>query len=288
MFFAIGNPGRAALEVPDGAPGARSGPADVELSAASLPRMLIRAATTRGLLHRARGTPRQDAFALGHRSVVGEIGQAIAVVCDGVGHFGRSDEAAALVSRRLADLGADAVPWPDAFARANKELQKVAERALASETADPVRDGMATTALAVSVYRETDEWVGRVAWVGDSTLWHLGPAKCWTLLAGSLNDEIATNYHSTGVKPMPSADGACSSCEFHVDGGSLFVMSDGVANPLKWSHLVQETLADWWARPPDPFSFAAQVGFARKSHLDDRTVIGIWSDRGDMNESQED
>jgi hypothetical protein len=30
-------------------------------------------------------------------------------------------------------------------------------------------------------------------------------------------------------------------------------------------------------RPPDPYTFAAQVGFARKSHIDDRTVVGIWS-----------
>ena len=67
MIFSIGDPGRAALEVPDGAPPARIGPADAELSAASLPGMLIRAATCRGLMHRANGTPRQDAFALGYQ-----------------------------------------------------------------------------------------------------------------------------------------------------------------------------------------------------------------------------
>jgi hypothetical protein len=51
-----------------------------------------------------------------------------------------------------------------------------------------------------------------------------------------------------------------------------------VSNPLKWSHDVQEVLAGWWMQPPDPFTFAAQVGFARKSHMDDRTVVGIWPD----------
>jgi hypothetical protein len=163
----------------------------------------------------------------------------------------------------------------------------VAEGALANETADLVGDRMATTAVAVAVYRESDEWIGKAAWVGDSTLWHLSPSKGWTLLAGSLNNVADIDHHSTSIKSMPSADGACSTCEFRVTGGALFVMSDGVANPLRWSHHVPETLADWWGRPPDPFSFAGQVGFARKSHLDDRTVVGIWSDERDMNEGQE-
>jgi hypothetical protein len=55
-------------------------------------------------------------------------------------------------------------------------------------------------------------------------------------------------------------------------------MTDGVGNPLAWSAEVRDTLARWWTRPPDPLGFAAQVGFARKSHIDDRTVVGIWPD----------
>jgi hypothetical protein len=39
---------------------------------------------------------------------------------------------------------------------------------------------------------------------------------------------------------------------------------------------VKETLADWWAAPPNLFEFAQQVGFARRGHLDDRTVVGVW------------
>jgi hypothetical protein len=284
VFFAIGDPGRAALELADGAPGIRSGSADVELSTAALPGMLIRAATTRGLLHRARGTQRQDAFALGHLGTGGGADLAIAVVCDGVGQFGRSDEAAMLVSRRLADLGARAVPWSEAFAQVNAELTRAAEAALVGETADPAGDGMATTAVAVSVHREGEEWVGAAAWVGDSTVWHLSPDGAWTLLTGSPDDDNEAEYHSSSVTALPSADGGCSSREFRTGGIALFVMSDGIANPLKWSRDVQEALADWWIQPPDPFTFAAQVGFARKSHLDDRTVIGIWPNGGDPDE----
>ena len=77
---------------------------------------------------------------------------------------------------------------------------------------------------------------------------------------------------------MPTPDGGCSWCSFRIRGGALFAMSDGVGNPLAWSTEVRATLAQWWSRPPDPLSFAAQVGFARKSHVDDRTVVGIWPD----------
>ena len=239
--------------------------------------MIVRAATTRGLLHQARGSGRQDAFALSRGGGSAEVSGVVAVVCDGVGQFGRSAEAALLVSRRLADLGASAVPWPQAFSLANEDLRKAAAEALAGEDADPIVDGMATTAVAVAVHRDANSWTGVVSWVGDSTLWHLGEDGKWALLTGEPEDESVI-YHSTSVKPFPSADGACSSLEFSVAGGALFVMTDGVANPLRWSQDVQEALADWWSQPPDPFTFAAQVGFARKSHLDDRTVIGIWPD----------
>jgi hypothetical protein len=77
---------------------------------------------------------------------------------------------------------------------------------------------------------------------------------------------------------MPTADGTCSWCSFRIHGGALFAMSDGVSNPLAWSAEVRDTLASWWACPPEPLAFAAQVGFARKSHIDDRTAVGIWPD----------
>ena len=274
--YFIGEPGRAALELPDGAPGGRSWPADVELSSAALPGMLIRAATSRGLLHRGRRTPRQDAFALSCR----DLEHVIAVVCDGVGEFGRSDEAATLVSRNLADAGAQGVPWPEAFASANDVLRKLAEETAAREDSDSVRDGMATTAVAVSAWLEAGEWVGSTAWIGDSTVWHLAQDGTWTLFAGA-SGEPEGYYHSSAVRPMPSADGACSQADFRFAGGALFVMSDGVSNPLRWNGRVQEVLAGWWMRAPDAITFAAQVGFAMKTHLDDRTVIGIWPDRGD-------
>jgi hypothetical protein len=276
-FYSIGDPGRAALELSAGPPAVRIGRADVELSMASLPGMHILAAATRGLEHRASGTPRQDAFALGNRCLPGGGSEVVAVVCDGVGGFSRSDEAADLVSHRLAGLRAQGMPWAEAFARANKELSSAVEAVVAS---DPASDGMATTAVALSVCREGDGWAGEAAWVGDSTVWHLSPDARWTLVAGPPDEGTEPVYHSTDVVPLPSADGGCALREVRIPAGPLFVMSDGVANPLRWSRDVQDALADWWCHPPDPYTFAAQVGFARKSHMDDRTVIGIWPSEG--------
>jgi hypothetical protein len=271
VFPAIGNPGRAAAEVPDGPPPAAVGPSDIELSAASLPGMRIRAASVRGVQHRAQHTVRQDAFALG-QAADGAV--AIAAVCDGVGSLERSEYAATLVSRRLAEYRAVGTPWPDTFAAVNTELAKVAAEFEATGIG-----AMATTAVAVSVSWSDGWWIGEVAWVGDSPLWHLGDDGVWQPVSLAV-EPGGQGYHSSGVRPMPTADGSCSWCSFRCRGGALFAMTDGVANPLAWAADVQDALANWWARPPDPLTFAAQVGFARKAHIDDRTVVGIWPDGG--------
>ena len=83
--FTIGNPGRAALELADGPPTAPVGRGDVELTAVSLDRLGLRAASVRGVSHREDGEPRQDAFALAHNRRP-EDGL-VAVVCDGVGLY---------------------------------------------------------------------------------------------------------------------------------------------------------------------------------------------------------
>jgi hypothetical protein len=284
--YAIGEAGRAARELAAGPPAAPAGQADAELTAATVAGMIIRAATVRGLLHRFNGTAGQDAFALARAATAGGADRAVAVVCDGVGALGRSGEAARLASRCLADLGAAGQPWPAAFARANDEVGARAKEALSAGSPDADLDGMATTAMAATVGRAGGEWVVDAAWVGDSPLWHLGADGQWSALAGLPDEDDAEAFHGTGVRPLPSAHGACTAGEFHVRGGAIFLMSDGVGDPLRWSGEVRDALARWWRRPPDPFSFAAQVGFARRSHVDDRTVIGIWPGTGEPDDTE--
>lgn len=268
-LVAIGEPGRAAAETPDGRPPAAAGVSDLAVSSATLPGIRITAASVRGIQHRAEHTARQDAFALAHTSGT----QAVAVVCDGVGSLDRSDYAAAFVSQQLAGHAAAGTPWPEAFATVNAELAKVAAEWQA------MRFGaMATTAVALSVSWQDGCWLGEVAWVGDSPLWHLGADGTWRCVTSAAGGKGGQAYHSSGVRPMPTPDGACSWCSFRIQGGALFAMTDGVGNPLAWSAEVRDTLARWWVTPPDPLTFAAQVGFARKTHIDDRTVVGIWAD----------
>jgi serine/threonine protein phosphatase PrpC len=216
------------------------------------------------VLHRRQGTVRQDAFALAR---AGEA--AVAVVCDGVGQLDRSDEAATLTSRGLAELVTAGVSWPEAFARANERLGPQ----------DTML--MATTAVAVTASWQDGAWTGETAWVGDSELWHLSGDGQWAPITGPRLGADDGEWYDGRVKALPSRDGACDWCGFRIRGGALFLMSDGVANPLRWSQEVQDTLADWWASPPDPFVFAAQVAFARQTHMDDRTVVGIWGGVGD-------
>jgi Protein phosphatase 2C len=262
-MYAIGDPGRAAREVSDGVPPRPAGDSDVELSSAALPGMVVRAASCRGLAHRARDKPRQDAFALA--ATEDPPGRLVAVVCDGVGEFDRSGEAARLVSHGLAGMAAGGTAWPEAFGQINEELLKQADR-------------MATTVIAVVVRREGAEWAGEAAWVGDSVLWHLAAGR-WQLVTGTDGSD-EDGYYSTGVRPLPSADSTFGWREFRLSGGMLAVMTDGMSNPLRWSDQVKESLAAWWRQPPDPFTFAAQVGFARRSHMDDRTVVGVWPGPG--------
>ena len=134
---------------------------------------------------------------------------------------------------------------------------------------------MATTAVTMSVSRESDGWAGDVGWIGDSTVWHLDATGRWSCIVCSPEPDDV--YHSAVVTPLPTSDGIPATRSFRVPDGALFMMSDGVGNPLRWSREVQEALAQWWAVPPDPLTFAAQIAFARKSHQDDRTVIGIWT-----------
>ena len=285
--WAIGDPGRAAVELLAGAPVSEVGQADIEVSSAELPGMAVRAASVRGLMHRARGGPRQDALALAKRSQEAAEHDLIAVVCDGVGSLERSHEAANAVARGLALEAAAGKEWPTAFASVNDTVASLAERALgeAGDGADASANGMATTAVAVVLRPDGDGWSGELAWVGDSSCWHLDASGSWTPLGGVAEETEA--YHTGRVRPLPSEDGQCETSSFRVDGGAVFLLTDGVANPLAWSEQVQATLAEWWSAPPDVLTFAGQVGFARKSHIDDRTAVGIWLSRADEGDDQE-
>jgi serine/threonine protein phosphatase PrpC len=259
--LAIGEPGRAATEVSPGPPVAAGVP-DIALTTASTARVELRAASVRGLQHRAAAEPRQDAFAL---QLAGND-ELIAVVCDGIGSLPRSHEAAGLAAQRLAELGRNGVEWAVAFKDVNDELVALVGAA----------STMATTALAVRVRADEHGWHGQAAWVGDSPLWHLSVDADWTACTHSDVTDDDEALHSTASAALPATNLQVAELDLDHHDGALFLMSDGVGNPLAWIDQVQTALARWWAAPPDIFDFGRQVAFARRTHVDDRTVVGLW------------
>jgi hypothetical protein len=85
--------------------------------------------------------------------------------------------------------------------------------------------------------------------------------------------------HDTASAALPASNLGVAELDLDRRDGALFLMSDGVGNPLAWVEGVRAALAGWWAVPPDIFDFGRQVGFARKTHVDDRTVVGLWRRR---------
>lgn len=273
VAVAIGHPGRAALEVPPGRPVAEGVP-DAALTAADTAEIEARAASVRGIQHRAAHTPRQDAYALQMRPT-DQGDEIVAVVCDGVGSLKRSHEAAGIVAEWLARLSGEyGGSWPAVFKVVNNQLRQIAW----PEDAENLRTQiMATTAIAVNVRADAGGWHGEVAWVGDSALWHLASDGTWTGVTHPTAPEAdQAELHSTSSRALPSEEIRVARLRIEIPDGSLFLMTDGVANPLSSGPDVQQTLAHWWSSPPDLFTFGSQVGFARKSHMDDRTVIGLW------------
>jgi serine/threonine protein phosphatase PrpC len=269
---AIGEPGRAACEVAPGTP-VDAGVADIVLSYSNTSHIDIRAASVRGLQHRAMGEPRQDAYGLGFANKDG-VEEVIAIVCDGVGSLPQSHKAALLVTSRLVESGRAGVEWGEAFAAANEELLATAGEAERELEGSPL--AMATTAVAVRARCDGTNWHGQTAWVGDSSFWHLSSDGEWTCLTQEEDDESGDEFYEPSSSALPRTEILISNTEFSLTSGALFLMTDGVGNPLSWTPDVQTALATWWAAPPEICAFGSQVGFARRAHIDDRTVIGMW------------
>ncbi|QKW12237.1 protein phosphatase 2C domain-containing protein [Verrucosispora sp. NA02020] len=280
---AVGVPGRAALELPAGPPSQVGDGADHELSECSFPGVQVRAASVRGLLHRYRAEPRQDRYSIAHDAVTDTL---IVSVCDGVGSLRLSHEAAGFVAREMPRSYRSHGEWPAAISEVNQRLtgyaDELARIVLEAGSADA---GMATTFVGTAICL-TGPRTASIAWTDDSTVWSLVEGEWSKLTAdpaaadiGAAGPQAVGNgLHTGGVRALPHPRPRFRTIEVPVGVGALFVMSDGVGVPLESAREVRDTLAGWWATAPDVFTFASQVGFARKSHLDDRTVVGLWFD----------
>lgn len=275
MLTEIGEPGRAATELGAGLPTRFPDSADHELSQCSVPGASVRAASVRGLMHRYRDQPRQDRFSVVYDAPTRTL---IVSVCDGVGQFALSQEAAAFVALDVPRAYLAHRDWNVAVKEVNERLKDfVATSASRSHLDDVPGDvRMATTLAAAAICLDPDNRHASVAWTDDSSAWMLLDGTWWNLTPDPDGSDEDSGIHTGRVKALPHANPRLRTADYQVGDGPLFVMTDGVGVPLEGSEQVRETLAGWWATPPDVFRFAQQVGFARKGHMDDRTVVGVW------------
>lgn len=273
-MFEIGVPGRAASELAAGRPTRFPDSADHELSECSVPGASVRAASVRGLMHRYREQPRQDRFSIVYDAPTTTL---IVTVCDGVGQFALSQEAAAFVALDAPRAFLAHRDWNVAVKEVNERLKDhVATSASRSRIGElPADARMATTLAAAAICLDPDNRHASIAWTDDSSGWQLVDGR-WSNLTPDPDADDDSGIHTGRVKALPHASPRIRTEIHSVGGGPLFLMTDGVGVPLEGSEQVRDTLAEWWATPPDVFTFAQQVGFARKGHMDDRTVVGVW------------
>jgi hypothetical protein len=290
--YRVGDPGRAAREVVAGLSENPTDPADTQVDGATIGTMVVRAASCRGTSHRHSGTPRQDDYAL----CTGDGRWLVAAVADGVSAGALSHQAATIASRgasalvRDALIGTDdldAVPWDDVFSALARRIVAHGRRAITSDDAPAditpaqVATEMATTlvvaALSVAA-REDGSRDGVVIALGDTSVFLLASDGTWWPITDVKNEGAEIASSATLALPyLPAVRLEPIRIRLRT-GDSLFVMTDGVGDPLgRGDGPVGEFLASVWGQPPDMLTFGGQVGFARKSFDDDRTVVGIWA-----------
>jgi hypothetical protein len=291
--YAVGDPGRAAVEVTAALPDSPHDPADTQLDGGVHGSLVIRAASTRGTSHRHSGTPRQDEYA------VCRCGEdwLVAAVADGVSAGALSHLAAALAARGAAEFIRDrltaspvleSLPWMEMFSDLAGRIVTYGQRRLgngepATCTPEDVARSMATTlvVLVLELTPDADEQRrGSVICLGDTSVFRLAQDGGWEPITNVKNAGAAISTSATAALPyLPSNVLEPIPITLSV-GEGLFVMTDGVGDPLGTGEgAVGEFLASVWHEPPDLLSFGAQVGFARRSYDDDRTVVGIWDGR---------
>ena len=278
VMFSIGPPGEAATGVGPGRPPSVFGTADHELNEASIDGLEIRAASSRGLWHRYFGTPRQDSCSIYYDRPTRTL---LACVADGVGSMPMSQEAARLATSWAPFYYLRHRCWPQTIHDLNRHLSEYSQGRIAISVprVDDDATAMATTFAGLALTCGDGPRTASVVWTDDSTVWSLEDGTWTELTRNSTADDQAV--YTPGVRGLPHETPRFYEAVVPAERGALFVMSDGVGVPLAGSRQVREALASWWVHPPDVFTFAGQVGFARQAHMDDRTAVGIWLDGAD-------
>jgi Protein phosphatase 2C len=261
---------------------------DTILDAGVIGPLHVRAVSSRGLSHRSYKRPRQDSYCLASGNSGGSF---IIGVADGVGnspdsHIGASiavRQGCKLVSQQLLDVAADGIDWTKILENLSRTILAAHARRPAEDVASSTEPGlaMATTAIFAVLdagLRPGDTIGVAIASYGDSSAWALRANRHWNALTPVKDEgEEITSSKTVALPNLVPAALAVNNCTIAANE-ALFLMSDGVGDPLgNGSGEVGRVLAELWSSPPSLFAFAAQVGFARRTWDDDRTVVGVWN-----------
>lgn len=287
--FTIGDPGKAYGQTKWAAPDVESMPSDTECDGFAVDGWSIRAASVRGLMHRQFAEPRQDAYVVRWSP---ELDWLVVVVCDGVSSLRLSHRAARAAADSLADevlsAGArDDIDWASIFDVVSTRVIDEARAAGSAEvrSASEARETMATTAtvLVVVGLKGPGPWYGMSASVGDTTTWiassdptsAFGP---WSEVNGIEIDGGTLTRNSTSALPLTNPNVIRAAPIVVNPRQLLIVTTDGVSDAFVGGRgQVAIELGREWSEPPSPINFAAQVGYGRRTHTDDRTCVALWS-----------
>jgi hypothetical protein len=262
----------------------------------------VRAASVRGLAGRYDGKARQDEYCLG--AAGSGLEWLVVGVADGVGSGPYSHDAAVLAARygcrnlveQLEQTGSlpETVDWSSLIEHVSAAIYAAGRRRIQSASANDddgsddddqeeehqrISDAMASTACYAIIATEPgddDSFAAHVFSFGDSSVW-VREATGWRCIIGGKNQDAALT--SGEVVALPSSVARLPlpvSLSVHA-GVPLLIVTDGVGDALgAGDDPVARFLAEVWREPPDPLTFAAQVGFARRSFTDDRTCVAVW------------
>jgi serine/threonine protein phosphatase PrpC len=306
----VGDPGNIpAVEPLAAAPWSRP---DNVSDSARLGSLTFCAASTRGVNHQLYAKPRQDAYAYWPTRCQNWI---VGCVADGVSQGRRSHTAADIACREIVlEVAAWAegrevptrpltwtelvrtIPWTAGIDIATQAIVAEATKVVLTlftergetEKATALREAsltevdaakiMATTAIGFCVGTAPNAegalpYALAVA-AGDSSALVLSKGV-WQPITTVKN--LGAEIASSSVRPLPMQSAIETSSGFLAPGEALVVVTDGIGDPLgSGTGTVGRFLAESWAAPCDPLAFGAQVGFVRKTFVDDRTAFVIW------------
>lgn len=295
--YTIGDPGRAFHRTVSLTETKHRDSHDIAIDAAAVndpegtPRLIVRAASSRGLAHQQYGDPRQD----DHCFVLSADGEwLVCLVADGVSAgewshlaaYVATEEGAADIAKLLATADPADLPWRAVLQRLADQLADICATLPSGDAVDidlspqEVAAKMATT-LVIGVVAtrpgENGTHAVTVVRLGDSSGWILDAQDGWISLGDVKNAGNVIAESATACLPLvPEHDPAVVETTLG-DGAALVLITDGIGDPLGSGRgEVGTHLATVWARPPHPVEFAAQVAFGRKTFDDDRGAIVVW------------